>query len=46
MPDQPRVHAIHVAKARRLPTRVVASVEAEEGRASSATGTTGRSTGT
>ncbi|PTU56023.1 sulfurase [Sphaerisporangium cinnabarinum] len=32
MPDPPRVHAIHVAKARRLPTRVVASVEAEEGR--------------
>ncbi|WP_409141933.1 MOSC domain-containing protein [Cellulosimicrobium sp. RS] len=32
MPDQPRVHAIHVAKARRLPTRVVASVEAEEGK--------------
>ena len=31
MPDQPRVHAIHVAKARRLPTRVVASVEGEEG---------------
>ena len=32
MPDQRRVHTIHVAKARRLPTRVVEQVEAEEGK--------------
>jgi MOSC domain-containing protein YiiM len=29
--EPPRVHAIHVAKARRLPTRTVPEVEAEEG---------------
>jgi MOSC domain-containing protein YiiM len=30
--DTPRVHSIHVAKARRLPTRTVPQVDAEEGR--------------
>lgn len=30
--EPPRVHSIHVAKARRLPTRTVPEVEAEEGR--------------
>ncbi|WP_251149968.1 MOSC domain-containing protein [Cellulosimicrobium sp. Marseille-Q4280] len=32
MTEPPRVHSIHVAKARRLPTRTVPAVEAEEGR--------------
>ncbi|WP_454042751.1 MOSC domain-containing protein [Cellulosimicrobium sp. Marseille-Q8652] len=32
MSEPPRVHSVHVAKARRLPTRTVPEVEAEEGR--------------